>query len=248
MLLYVFILGLLIGSFLNVCIYRIPKGKTVVTEHSHCMRCGKRIRWFDLVPVISYLLLQGKCRMCKCKISVRYPVIEVLNALVYVMLYRVYDIGILFLGLGFLASTLIVVSFIDVDHKYIPNRIVMLLLGVGVLYNILNKEMTVFDSIVGFFSASVPLLILAMASKGGMGGGDIKLMAVVGIFLGWQFTVLALIIAACSGSVVGIGLMLFKKVNRKEPICFGPFLSVGIGIVMIYGQEILAWYRGVVGI
>ncbi|MDK2800101.1 MAG: leader peptidase (prepilin peptidase) / N-methyltransferase [Clostridiales bacterium] len=239
-----FSLGLLIGSFLNVCIYRIPKNQTVVTTPSHCPKCNYRIKWYDLIPVFSYLFLGGKCRFCKEKVSIQYPSVELLNGSIYVWLYFIYSLSVQFFGMAFLASTLIVISFIDFKYSIIPNRIILVLLIGGIIYNILDKELTYVDSIAGFFAASFPLLVIAVLSKGGMGGGDVKLMAVAGIFLGWQLILLALFLASMIGSVVGIALIVLKIKKRKDLIPFGPFLAAGIFIVMLYGHEIIKWYLG----
>jgi leader peptidase (prepilin peptidase)/N-methyltransferase len=239
-----FSLGLLIGSFLNVCIYRIPKNQTVVTTPSHCPKCNYRIKWYDLIPVFGYLFLGGKCRFCKEKVSIQYPSVELLNGSIYVWLYFIYSLSVQFFGMAFLASTLIVISFIDFKYSIIPNRIILVLLIGGIIYNILDKELTYVDSIAGFFAASFPLLVIAVLSKGGMGGGDVKLMAVAGIFLGWQLILLALFLASMIGSVVGIALIVLKIKKRKDLIPFGPFLAAGIFIVMLYGHEIIKWYLG----
>ncbi|WP_198543744.1 prepilin peptidase [Petroclostridium xylanilyticum] len=240
--LLIFILGFLIGSFLNVCIHRIPLGQTVVTTPSHCPECNKRIRWYDLIPVISYILLRGKCRFCKQKISIRYPLVELLNGAVCLWIYSIYGMSVQFAGLAFLASALIVIAFIDYAHRIIPNRIVIVMLAAGIVYVYFNPYITYGDAILGFFAASLPLLILAVLSNGGMGGGDIKLMAAAGVFLGWKLILLSLVFASIIGSFIGIILILLKIIKREDPIPFGPFLSAGIFISILYGQKIIEWY------
>jgi leader peptidase (prepilin peptidase)/N-methyltransferase len=240
--LLIFILGFLIGSFLNVCIHRIPLGQTVVTTPSHCPECNKRIRWYDLIPVISYILLRGKCRFCKQKISIRYPLVELLNGAVCLWIYSIYGMSVQLAGLAFLASALIVIAFIDYAHRIIPNRIVIVMLAAGIVYVYFNPYITYRDAILGFFAASLPLLILAVLSNGGMGGGDIKLMAAAGVFLGWKLILLSLVFASIIGSFIGIILILLKIIKREDPIPFGPFLSAGIFISMLYGQKIIEWY------
>ncbi|NLY44100.1 MAG: prepilin peptidase [Clostridiaceae bacterium] len=240
--LFILILGLLIGSFLNVCIHRIPLNQTVVTEPSHCPVCGRRIKWYDLIPVVSYILLQGKCRFCKNKISIRYPLVELLNAAAYLLIYNTYGLSVQLLGMAFLVSALIVISFIDFAHSIIPDRIIVVLLIAGIIYSFFNNSITILEAVIGFFAASVPLLIIAVLSGGNMGGGDIKLMAVSGLFLGWKLILLSLILGSCIGSVIGIILIVLKKIKLKQRIPYGPFLSAGIFISIIYGQDFLRWY------
>ncbi len=241
---FITVIGLLIGSFLNVCIHRIPCGETVVTKPSHCPQCMRNIKWHDLVPVISYIWLKGQCRYCCNKISIIYPLVELLNAVAYLWLYSTFGLSVSFAGFALLTSALIVISFIDLKHKIIPDSILILLFIVGVIYNIINPELTILNSALGFFAVSVPLFILALITNGGMGGGDIKLMAVVGIFLGWKLVLISLFIASLLGSIVGISLMLFKQIKRKEHIPFGPFLAAGIFIAILYGNMIWDWYLG----
>lgn len=238
----VFIFGMIIGSFLNVCIFRIPNGQDIVTTPSHCPSCEKKLYWIDLIPVISYILLKGRCRHCQAKISMQYPMVELLNAILYVTIFQLYGFSVQMVGYCFFASNLIVIAFIDYRHRIIPNGIVLILLITGIIFKLLYNPFTYMDSIIGFFCASVPMLMLSILFKGGLGGGDIKLMAVVGIFLGWKLTWLALFIASIIGSIIGIVLIMLKKKDRKAMIPFGPFLSLGIMISMLYGQYIISFY------
>ncbi len=198
----------------------------------------------DLILFIIALFIGFLLNRCilKQKISIKYLLVEVLNGLAYVLLYSVYGLSIQFIGMAFLASSLIVISFIDFEHMLIPNNVLIVLFVAGVMFNILNSNLTIMDSVIGFFAASVPLFLIAIFTKGGMGGGDIKLMAVVGIFIGWKLVTLSLIIGACMSSVIGIILLLFRVVKRKEPIPFGPFLATGSFIAMVYGSRIIQWY------
>ncbi|WHH59664.1 A24 family peptidase [Petroclostridium sp. X23] len=241
---FILIFGLVIGSFLNVCIYRIPLKQTIVTDPSHCVACGKRIKWYDLIPVISYIILGGKCRVCKQKISMKYPLVELFNGAVYLWIYSFYGLSVQFYAFGFLASCLIVISFIDFEHQIIPNGIIIFMMIFGIIFPYFNKSLGYSDAVIGFFAASIPLLIIAILSRGGMGGGDIKLMAVAGLFLGWKLILLALILGCIVGSVIGLALILLKKIQRRDKIPFGPFLATGIFIAMLYGNQILQWYIG----
>lgn len=235
----IIVLGLLIGSFLNVCIYRIPKEETIVTGRSHCMYCGKDICWYDLIPVFSYIILGGKCRNCKHKLSFQYPFVELLNAIMYYWIYIIFGDNYITIIYCLLASALIVLSLIDCYHFIIPDRINLLILVLGLIQLIIdfNNWKTY---IIGFFAVSLLLLFIAIITKGQMGGGDIKLMAAAGLLIGWQKIWLALIIGCIAGSILGITLILLKKGSRKIP--FGPYLSFGIITSILYGNEIIEWY------
>lgn len=235
-----FVYGLVIGSFLNVLIYRIPLKEEFVKTRSHCMNCGYQLRWYDLVPLFSYMSLGGKCRSCRTKISIQYPLIELLNGAAYLGIY-------LFLGFGWwtvvnclVFSILLVIFFIDLRHMIIPNGLVVALLIVAIGWTLFDGNYL--QHIIGFFAVSVPLLLIGIISKGGMGMGDVKLMAVIGLLLGWQNVLVALMVGAMIGSVIGLTLIGLKIIKRKEPVPFGPFLAVGIQIAMLFGNDIISWY------
>lgn len=241
----VLLLGLLIGSFLNVCIYRIPLGRSVVTPPSHCENCGKRIPWHDRIPALSYIFLGGRCRSCKAKISLQYPLVELLNAFLYMLLFWRWGGSVQFAGFALLFSALIVAAFIDYHHSIIPNGINILLLSVGIVYSIFAKDLSYGERFAGFFSVSLILLVLLFLSKGGIGGGDVKLMAVAGIYLGWKLTLLSFFLGSILGSIAAVVLLIGKRKSRKDVIPFGPALAVGIVIAALYGNQWLDWYLGV---
>ncbi len=243
MIAFVFIFGLLIGSFLNVCIYRIPREEEIVYTPSHCMSCGTRIRWFDLLPVISYLLLKGKCRSCKQKLSLQYPAVEFVNGLAYVGIYLIYGFNKDLIIYCALFSILVVVSLIDYSHQIIPNGLVIALLILGLIHLAFNLDQWL-TYLIGFFAVSLILFIIAIITRGNMGGGDIKLMAAAGLLIGWKYILLALMLASILGSVIGLTLMALKVITRKQMIPFGPFLSAGIFIAALYGEHIIEWYLG----
>ncbi len=244
----IFVFGLVIGSFLNVCIYRIPLKESIVKSPSHCTMCNEKIKPKDLIPVLSYIILKGKCRYCKGKISVRYPLIEILNAFLYLFCYFRVGLDVVLFPLLGLCSVLLVMSVIDMDTKEIPNRLVLILLVLGVVNVIINPSITIIKAAVGFFAVSVPMLFIALLTGGGMGGGDIKLMAAIGVFLGWSDVLAAFFIACFFAGLIGMLLILVKKKTRKDMIPFGPFLAVGILAVIFFGQDIIAWYTGIAGI
>ena len=246
-----FVLGLIIGSFLNVCIWRIPKGESIVKAPSHCVACGARVKPYDLIPLISYIILAGKCRSCKAKISLKYPFVELITGLGFALLYLFPDLRAMIVFYAALYAALVTLSFIDFEHKIIPDGIVIFLLAAGVLYNAasfaLNQDLfALIPPVAGFFAASVPMYILALIYKGGMGGGDIKLMAVCGLFLGWSKILLALFIAAAVACIFVLIGSLFKIRKQERSVVFGPFLSVGIMAALIYGDSLIGWYLKII--
>ncbi|MEC4676358.1 MAG: prepilin peptidase [Nitrospirota bacterium] len=246
----VFVFGLLIGSFLNVCIYRIPRNMSVVWPSSRCTSCDSPVRPWDNIPLISYLFLRGRCRYCKDKISARYPLVEAINAFLYVSLLWRYGPGWDFLLYCVLVSSLIVITFIDLDYQIIPDRITLVGIPIGLLAGSLllpdpflrASALGYKASVAGFLIGGGFFYLVAVLSRGGMGGGDIKLMAMVGAFLGWKAVLLTTLLGSLSGSIVGLFLMAVKGKGRKYRIPFGPFLALGTLVSLFFGQEILIWY------
>ena len=245
--LLIFIFGTVIGSFLNVCIWRIPRGESIARTPSHCAVCGARIKPYDLIPIISYIILGGKCRDCKTKIFNRYPLVELITGIGFVFLYYHFGASYYFVFYIALYSALCALSFIDFEHRIIPDGIVLFLLTAGILFNItrniINFEPTVLISAVaGFFAASVPLCVMAAVTGGGMGGGDIKLMAVCGLFLGWKNIILAMFIGVFIACVVVAVEYILKIRGKEKTVVFGPFLSLGILIALVYGDLMINKY------
>lgn len=233
--------GLLIGSFLNVCIYRIPKKESIVVGSSHCTNCNKKIKSYDLIPVFSYIFLMGKCRNCKAKISIRYPLIEAINCLLYLLIYFTFGLTLQTILYCALFSTLIVVTMIDFDTQEIPNGLSIFLLCISPLTFIIN-DIPFWHKLIGFVAASGILLILAVLTDG-FGGGDIKLMAVCGLLIGFKNILLALFIGCVLGGLVGIIILITRKSKEKRPeMPFGPYLSIGIMIASLYGNQMINWY------
>lgn len=243
-LILVLVLGLIIGSFLNVCIYRIPQNQSIAFPASHCPGCQKKLQWWHLIPLISFMFLKGRCAYCARKISIRYPIMELINGLLYLVVF--YKFGLTWITLqGFiLVSTLLVVSFIDMDHRIIPNKIVLFLMIVSIPLNFLVSNLTWLEMLWGFLVGGGLLLVIALLSRGGMGGGDIKLMAALGLYLGWQQILMAIFIASLIGSIVGIFLMLFFGKGRKTAIPFGPFLAIGTLVCYLWSDQLINWYIG----
>lgn len=242
----IFLYGIVIGSFLNVCIFRIPKQENIVKIRSHCMNCGYQLKWYDLVPVFSYLCLGGKCRSCKQKISVQYPLIELLNGVLYCTVFAVYGISVEALLYALLASALITLSVIDLRTYEIPIGINIFILTLG-LIRIVTDYADWLDYAVGFFLVSGFLYIVHWVTKGrGIGGGDIKLMAVSGLLLGWKQILLAFVLGCIIGSV--IHMIRMKMSGQGHMLAFGPYLSVGIMIAALAGDQMIAWYLSWLGV
>ena len=236
----IFIFGIVIGSFLNVCIYRIPKKEDIVKINSHCMSCNYKLKWYDLVPIFSYICLGGRCRECKTKISIQYPLIEGLNGILYVLVVFVNGFTIESLLYCLMFSALITLSVIDFRTYEIPFGINLFILALG-LIKLATDYRNFLDYLIGFISVSGFLYLLFLLTKGrGIGGGDIKLMAVSGLMLGWKCNILALAIGCIVGSIVHIIRM---KVSKQDHVlALGPYLSVGIMIAALWGDFLLQWY------
>jgi leader peptidase (prepilin peptidase)/N-methyltransferase len=247
-----FVLGLIVGSFLNVCVYRLPRSTSIVSPPSACPRCNSPVKPWDNIPVISFLLLGGKCRNCGETISFRYPLIELLNGFLYCAVAASFEQGWHLLPICALVSSLIVITFIDLDFQIIPDVITLPGIVIGLLaasFILPDPFSHSHDYIVGFKNSLIGLLtggglffLIAFLSKGGMGGGDIKLMAMIGAFMGWKAIFLTTFIGSVTGSLAGIFLMIAKGRGRKSKIPFGPFLALGAVITLFFGNVIMDWY------
>jgi leader peptidase (prepilin peptidase)/N-methyltransferase len=240
-------LGAVLGSFLNVCIHRIPEGQSIVTPPSHCPHCGARIRWHDNVPVLGYLLLRGRCRDCGSRIRLRYPAVELLTAALCFTLQARYGLGPAFgIYLAF-ACALIVITFIDLDHQIIPNTITYPGIPLGVAASLVLPEPGLAGSLIGAALGGGVLLAVALAfewlrKKEGMGLGDVKLLAMIGAFLGWKAVILTLVSSAFLGAVIGYAALRLSGKDAQHPIPYGPFLAVGAMTSLLWGDAIMAWY------
>lgn len=238
----IFLFGIVIGSFLNVCIFRIPNHETVVTERSHCMNCGYQLSWYDMVPVFSWLCLGGKCRKCKAPISPQYPIVEAVNGILYVVVFAVNGFSLESILYCLFVSALLVLSVIDWRTYEIPIGINIFILVLGILHTALDYSNWL-TYVVGFFSVSLFLFLLLWISKGrAIGGGDVKLMAVAGLLLGWKLAILAFFIGCIVGSV--IHLLRMKLSGADKVLAMGPYLSVGLFIAALWGNAMIGWYLG----
>lgn len=238
----VFLFGITIGSFLNVCIYRIPAKEDIVKTRSHCMSCGYQLKWYDLIPLFSYLFLGGKCRKCGQKISVQYPLIEALNGGLWLLVFAVYGGSIETLLYCFLFSALLTLSVIDFRTYEIPLGINLFILALG-LIRVITDYTNWLDYAIGLFSVSVFLYLIFLVTKGrGIGGGDIKLMAVCGLLLGWKEIILAFVLGCIIGSIVHLARMKLTKADHV--LAMGPYLAVGVMIASLWGEQMIQWYFG----
>lgn len=234
--------GLLFGSFTNVIIARIPHGESVVTPSSHCPRCGHRLGVLDLVPVLSWLFLKGKCRYCQEAISIRYPAVELLTAALFMGVFLRWGISAYTLAGWALTVILVSSAFIDLDEGIIPDVITI----PGVVLGLVVSFVTIgfFPALWGALAFGGVLFLVAVISKGGMGGGDIKLAAVIGAFTGIPGAIITLLLSSFLGAVFGITLMALGKAGRKTPVKFGPFLAIGAYTAYLFSNQIAAWYMG----
>jgi leader peptidase (prepilin peptidase)/N-methyltransferase len=239
--------GAVIGSFLNVCIYRLPREESVAWPASHCPACRHRVAVYDNIPILSYLMLRGRCRSCHVPISIQYPLVEATNALGYLLVFWVFGFTAEAWVYAGLFSALIVITGTDLSHTMIPDAVTLPGIVLGVLCAAVILPIGVTDSLLGVVVGGGILWFLAWISpyvfgKEGMGGGDIKLMAMVGAFLGWKPVLLAIMIGSFLGSFIGVGLMAAGIIRRDHYIPFGPFLAVGSLLSLLFHQPLLDWY------
>lgn len=240
--LVIFLYGIVIGSFLNVCIYRIPLGESLSKERSHCMSCGYQLCWYDLVPLFSWLALGGKCRNCKASISPQYPIIEGMNGILYVLIFAVNGLNMVSILYCLMASALLALSVIDFRTYEIPFGFNVFIGCLGVIRLILDLG-NWSEYVIGFFAISVALELMLIASKGrAIGGGDVKLMAAAGLLVGWKNIIIAFFVGCILGSVIHIARMKISKADHV--LAMGPYLSMGILIAALWGNDFIEWYIG----
>ena len=244
----VLLLGAGIGSFLNVCIYRLPRKESVVYKPSHCPSCGSKLGVADLAPVLSYVFLRGRCRHQGCRISPRYPLVELVTALLFLAAYINWGVSSHTAAMWVFLTMLVLVSVIDINHRIIPDEVLLVTTIIGLPLLFLSSLNYLISGVIGFFSAGLLLLAIAVASRGGMGGGDIKLSAVMGLFLGWQGVAVALFLSFLAGGVVSILLLATKIKGKKDAVPFGPYLAVGGIIAAFYAERIITWYMYLSGL
>lgn len=242
--------GALIGSFLNVCIHRLPRQESIAWPGSHCPRCSHSIAWYDNIPILSYFALAGRCRHCAVRIPFRYPLVEVLNASGYVGIVWFFGPSWVAVVYGLLYSALLVVAGTDLSHKIIPNVVTFPGIIVGLVCATTVLPLGFLGGMLGVLVGGGILWLLAWVSpylfgKEGMGGGDIKLLAMIGAFLGWKPALMTIMVGSFLGSLVGVTLIAARVIKREDYIPFGPFLVCGALLALFFGQSILDWYQGI---
>ena len=246
-LLFAFVLGAVTGSFLNVCIYRIPAGESIVFPASRCPACRTAIRWYQNIPVLSYLALRGRCASCGTSISIRYPLVEALCGVLFVLVLQRFGLHGFTPVYWLFAAALVTITFIDLDHQIIPDVISLPGIVVGFLCSFILPHLSWLDSLFGILLGGGSLLLVAevyqrLTGKDGMGGGDIKLLAMLGAFLGWKAVLPVIFLSSLMGTLVGVPLMLIRKADGGLPIPFGPFLAAAAMIYLLWGPALISWY------
>ena len=238
------VLGLVIGSFLNVVIARLPEGRSVLRPRSACPGCGAPIAWYDNVPILSFTMLRGRCRTCATAIPWRYPTVEALTGALFGLAYLVLGQTPGFVVAALLLAALVAITAIDLSHQIIPDVITLPGIIVGVAANLVTGRVTWIESLLGIAAGGGIFLVIILASRGGMGGWDMKLGAMLGAFLGWKLGLLAILLGVLSGGIVALCLLILGRKGRKEAIPFGPFLALGGAVRFLWGEALLGWYLG----
>lgn len=238
------VLGAIAGSFANVGIYRLPRRESVVHPRSRCPACGHPIRSWDNIPVLSFLLLRGRCRDCGARISWRYPLVELGTAALFLGAWRVFGPTLEGVRAALFGLLLVMVIFVDLDHRIIPDRLTVPAVVLGLTLALAEGPRMLLASVLAAAAAGGFFLLVAVASRGGMGGGDIKLAAAMGAFLGWPAIAAALFVSFMLGGAVGIAVLIAGLRGRKDAIPFGPFLAGGGLVGMFWGKLIIQWYLG----
>lgn len=253
----IFLIGASVGSFLNVVIDRLPAGQSIITPPSHCPACQQRLKPPDLVPIFSYICLRGHCRYCGAHIPLRLPLVEAGTGLIFLLLCLNYGLDIQWAIVAFYSAILITLAVIDLEQGILPNKLVYPALPVALALSLIYLPMqgmgmfvhnttlaALLSSLLGGAVIFLVLLITCLASRGGIGWGDVKMAGLIGFMTGFPLSLVAMGIALVSGGLAALILLLLKRKGRKEAMSFGPFLSLGAFVTLIWGQSILAWYLG----
>ena len=248
LLLYALVLGLCVGSFLNVVIYRLPLGQSLVSPGSRCTKCGYHLRWYDNVPVLSWALLGGRCRQCRTAISIQYPVVEIVTGLLFVLVAWLTPVGPLLVSRLILVAILVALFGIDLEHQILPNVITLPGIVIGLMFSAIAPPGWQ-DALLGALLGGGVLYGIAAAyyavrREEGLGMGDVKMLAMIGAFLGWQAVLVTLVLSSFSGAAIGMALIAAQRGGMKRALPFGTFLAVGALAAMLVGEPLVAWYAG----
>ncbi len=247
-----FIFGMCIGSFLNVCIYRLPMSMSIIHPRSMCLSCENAIRFYDNIPIISYVWLKGRCRYCSTPISIRYPVVEAMSGLFCLCVYLKFGLTLQTVIYFVFIATLLVITFIDIDHRIIPDVISLPGIPIFFLASLGVSTVTYLDSLLGILAGGGTLYLVAsvyslLTKKEGMGGGDVKLLAMIGALIGWKGVFFTIFVSSAVGTLSGMIIMLITRQGMKLKVPFGPFLSIGAIAYIFFGPQLLAFYFNMFG-
>lgn len=247
-LLVALLMGLCIGSFLNVVIYRLPLGQSLVSPRSRCTKCGYELRWYDNLPVLSWAFLGGRCRQCRAPISAQYPIVEIITALLFVLVVSLTPVGPLLVSRLILVAILVALFGIDLEHQILPNVITLPGIAIGLMFSLIASPGWK-DALVGAALGAAVLYGIAAAyyavrREEGMGMGDVKMLAMIGAFLGWQGVLVTLVLSSFSGAAIGLALIAAQRGGMKLALPFGTFLAAGAVAAMLAGDPLITWYAG----
>jgi leader peptidase (prepilin peptidase)/N-methyltransferase len=240
------LLGLAVGSFLNVCIHRIPRGQSLVYPGSRCPGCGYELGWLDNIPVISYALLLGRCRKCRTRISIRYPIVELATMALFVVHGMAFGWTPLLVPRLLFACLLVVLFGIDLEHHLLPNVITL----PGIVLGLIGSAVLppgLMDALIGVLAGGGVLWLIGEAyyrfsGHEGMGGGDVKMLAMIGAFLGWKLVIVTLVLSSFAGSIIGLAVIIVKRGGLKYALPYGTFLALGALVASLFGEQIVNWY------
>jgi leader peptidase (prepilin peptidase)/N-methyltransferase len=244
---FIFFFGACVGSFLNVCIYRLPQSKSIAFPGSMCMQCGTPIHWYDNIPILSYIWLRGRCRACGASFSIRYAVVELLGGLFAFGTFLKFGLSLEALIYFAFVATLLVITFIDIDHRIIPDVISLPGIPLFFLASLGLPQIRLIDSLLGILVGGGSLFLVAwtyslITRKQGMGGGDIKLLAMIGAVIGWQGVLFTIFLSSAVGTLTGMAVMIRSRKGMKLAIPFGPFLAIGGIAYIFFGPRLINWY------
>jgi leader peptidase (prepilin peptidase)/N-methyltransferase len=246
---FAFFLGLAIGSFMNVCIYRLPLGKSIIWPPSHCPKCGEKIKFYDNIPILSYIILRGKCRYCNVPVSLQYPLVELITGILSLALFIRYGPTYQYLLYFLFTSVLLIISFIDFHHKIIPDVLSLpsILIGIAVSFGLIDIKWS--DSLIGLLAGGASLYLVGivyefLTGREGLGGGDVKLLAMIGAWMGWRALPMIVLMASLAGILAALVFLIYTRKGLRTRIPFGPFLSLGAVMYLFFGNELTRWYIG----
>jgi leader peptidase (prepilin peptidase)/N-methyltransferase len=242
------VFGLCLGSFLNVVIYRLPLGKSIVSPPSRCRNCDYLLQWYDNIPVLSWLWLRGRCRKCGTGVSIQYPIVELVTGALFVLVIWLTPVGPLLASRLILVGILIALFGIDLEHQILPNSITLPGIAVGLLFSLIAppgwKDALIGAALGGGLLYGIAWAYYLWRREEGMGMGDVKMLAMIGAFLGWKAVIVTLVLSSFAGAIIGVSMMAVQKGDMKYALPFGTFLAIGTVIAMLAGDPLVAWYAG----